>query len=115
MLAMTQALCEMKYDIICDSGLRREWREKLLGVPRANGYDVIEINLEADYKILEQRFDERVAKALATPGSKISNTSKERFKELYDIFEKEKNPSALTFRTDTQSAEEIAKSIIKLF
>lgn len=117
MLPMTQALCEMKYDIITDSGLHKEWREKLLGIPRASGYDIIEINFEADYEVLAQRFDARVASVLATPEKerRISNISKERFKELYDIFQKEKNPSAITFRTDMQSIEEISESIMKLF
>jgi len=115
MLSMAKTACEMKYDIISDSGLHKEWREKLLSIPRAHGYDVIEVNLETDYKILEQRFDERVAKALANPERRISNLSKDRFKELYDIFQKEKNTSAITFRTDTQNMKEISESILKLF
>ncbi len=117
MLPMTQALCEMKYDIISDSGLYREWREKLLSVPRAHGYDIIEINLDTDYDVLLKRFEERVAGALKIPEKdrRVSNISKERFKELYDIFQKEKNPSAIIFRTDKQSVEEIAENVIKLF
>ncbi len=115
MLSMAQVLCEMKYDIITDSGLWIEWREKLLGVPRSHGYDIIEINLDAEYETLAKRFDERVEKALASPEKRISNISKDRFKELYDIFQKEKNPSAITFRTDAQSIEEISESIMKLF
>jgi predicted kinase len=115
LLSMTQAVCEMKYDIISDSGLHREWREKLLAVPRAHGYDIIEINLEADYNVLSQRFDERVARAIATPEKMIANLSKDRFKELFDIFQKEKNPAAITFRTDTQTMEEVSESILKFF
>ena len=116
MLSMTETLCDMKYDIISDSaGLHRERREKLFDIPRAHGYEIIEINLEADYEVLAQRFDERVTKALASPERRISNLSKERFKEIHDIYQKEKNPSAITFRTDKQSIEEISESIMKLF
>ena len=115
MLSMAEALCEMKYDIISDSGLRRDWREKLLNIARTSDYDIVEVNLEADYEVLAQRFDERVANALANPERRISNLSKDRFKEIYDIFQKEKNISALTLRTDTQSFEEVSENILKLF
>ncbi|MFA5998040.1 MAG: AAA family ATPase [Candidatus Paceibacterota bacterium] len=115
MLAMAEALCKMQYDVISDSGLFKKWREELLNIPRSHGYDVVEINLECDYELLAQRFDERVAAKLANPEIRISNLSKNRFKELNDTFQKEKNTSALTFRTDTQSLEEISESVLKLF
>ena len=115
LLSVANRVCEMKYNVICDSALYKSWREKLIDIATLHGYKVIEINLEADYEILAQRFDERVAKALASPGSRISNTSKERFRELFDIFQKEKNPLAITFKTDTQSTEEISEGIMKLF
>lgn len=115
MLALLPVVAEKKYDIISDSGLRREWREELFGVARSLGYDVVEINFEAEYRVLEERFDERVARALANPELRVTNTSKDRFKELYDLFQEGKNPSAITFRTDTQSVEEITEDILKLF
>ncbi len=105
LLSVANKICEMKYDVICDSGLHKSWRDKLINIATLHDYKIIEINLEADYEVLSKRFDERVAKALATPEKdrRISNISKDRFKELYDIFQREKNPSAITFRTDTQS------------
>lgn len=116
MLAMVHALYGMKYDIICDSGLRKEWRNTLLDAARANGYDITEINLECDYDMLAQRFDERVARALANPDMlQPTNLSKDRFKELHDTFQREKDESVPTFQTDTQSVEEISDSILKLF
>ncbi|MFA6502816.1 MAG: AAA family ATPase [Candidatus Paceibacterota bacterium] len=116
MLAMEEALCKMQYDIISDSGLRQEWREKFLHVPRAYGYDIVEINLECDYDLLAKRFDERVARALANPDTlQPTNLSKDRFKELHDMFQTGKNPRALTFRTDEQSTEAIAESVLQLF
>ncbi len=116
MAIMAKEVFEMKYDVISESGLHREWREELFAAARAHGYEVVEINIEADYDVLAQRFDERVARALANPEMRQpSNTSKERFKELHDIFQREKNPSALTFRSDTQSIEEIAESVLGLF
>ena len=112
MLSMMRVLSEMKYDIICDSGLRKNWRETLLDAARTNGYEVIEINLECGFDALAQRFDERVANP--TKGI-IINLSKNRFKELHDTFQNEKNTSALTFQTDVQSIQEISRSILKLF
>ena len=115
LLAMGQSVFDMKYDVISESVLHQEWRNKLFDAARAHGYEVIEINVECAYDALEQRFDERVARALATPEARISNTSKDRFKELHDIFQKEKNPAALTFRSDEQSIEEIAEAVLKFF
>ena len=40
--------------------------------------------------------------------------TKERFKELYNIYQTEKNSSATVFRTDLQNQEEISKSILEL-
>lgn len=114
MKSLAETVCEMSYNIICDSALHREDREELLGIARKHEYEIIEINLEADYEVLAKRFDERVEKALTTPNAKISNTSKERFKELYDIFNSEKNLSAIVFHTDTQSVDEVVESILKL-
>ena len=79
-----------------------------------NDYEVVEINLEADWEVVSKRFEERVKSALANPERRIANLSTERFRELFDIYQNEKNPSAIIFRTDTQSIEEVSGSILKL-
>jgi predicted kinase len=104
----------MGYNIVCDSALHKETRDALLKIPKEHGYEIIEINLEADYDVLVQRFDERVADALAKQSKRISNTSKERFKEMFDIYQAEKNPSAITFRTDLESVDDVAKKVLAL-
>jgi predicted kinase len=115
-LAALRAICEMKkYDIICDSGLYREWRETLFATARSYGFEVVGINIEAEYDVLAKRFDERVANAMANPEKKISNRSKERFKELYDTYQNEKNTEATVFRSDEQTPDEIAKQVLALF
>ncbi|MFA7050251.1 MAG: AAA family ATPase [Patescibacteria group bacterium] len=103
-----------KYNIISDSSLYKKDRDKLIDLAKKYNYKIIEINLEADFSILEKRFEERIASALANPGSRISNTSKERFKELVEIFEKEKNNKAVTLRTDDRKIEEVLKDVLKL-
>lgn len=112
--AIADAVFKMRYDIIADAVLYKERRNKLIELAKQAGYSVIEINLEADYNVLAKRFDERVAGALADPEKKISNLSKDRFKELYDIFHSEKNLQAITFNTDIQSVEEISQKILEL-
>ncbi len=112
--ALAETVCGLHYNIICDSALHRETREKLLNIARKYEYEVIEINLEADYEILAVRFDERVKDALQKKSKTISNTSKERFKELYDIYQREKNSSATVFWTDQQNEEKVANSILQL-
>jgi predicted kinase len=111
---LAETVCGLSYNIICDSALYKENREKLLSIPKKYGYEVIEINLEADYETLAVRFDERVKDALAKNSKTISSTSKERFKELYDIYQSEKNSSAVVLRTDLHNQEEIFKSILEL-
>lgn len=103
-----------KYNIISDSSLYKKDRDKLVNLAKKYNYKIIEINLEADFSILEKRFEERIASALANPGSRISNTSKERFKELVEIFEKEKNNKAVILRTDDRKIEEVLKDVLKL-
>ena len=112
--AIADVVCSMKYDIICDSGLYKETREQMLAIPRARGYDVIEINLEASWEDLEKRFDQRVVNARNFPERKISNTSKDVFRELYDIYEREKNPSATLVRTDEHSIDAVVTKVLGL-
>ncbi|MFZ2310136.1 MAG: AAA family ATPase [Patescibacteria group bacterium] len=114
LLAVTSTVLKMKYNIVTDSVLFNEYRQQLVALAKEVGCDILEINLEADFEVLATRFDERVTSALANPNSRISNTSKDRFKELFDIFNQEKNPEAITFRTDNQSVEEVTSSIMKL-
>ena len=112
--AVAESVCGMNYNIVCDSALYRDAREELLQIPKKHGYEVIEINLEADYEVLEERFDSRVKDAILNPEKRISNTSKDRFKELYDIYNAEKNPLALTLRTDRETVEGITEKIVTL-
>jgi predicted kinase len=114
LLAVADTVFDMKYNIITDSVLYASSREELVELANSAGYEILEINLETDFDVLSQRFDERVASALANPNSRISNISKDRFKELFDIFQKEKNQEAMTIRTDTQSIEEVASIVMKL-
>ncbi len=109
---LAKTVCEMGYDIICDSGLDKESRELLLSIPKEYGYEIIEINLEADYEVLEKRFEERVQRVAENPTVEIYNTSKERFRELYEMYEKGKNPSVTTFRTDQDDNEAIAEQVL---
>ncbi len=113
-LAVVNAVFKLKYNIISDSALYDAQRKKLIDLAVRAGYEILEINLEAEHDVLLKRFNKRVEGALKNPGIKISNLSKDRFNELHDIFHKEKNPSAITFRTDTQNVEEVSESIMKL-
>lgn len=114
MLSVAKTMIDLKYDIICDSLLFREPREKLIALMREHNYEIIEINFEADYETLLKRFDERVERAKANPDVRISNLSRERWKELYTIYNDEKSPSATTLRTDEQSIDEILAAVLKL-
>lgn len=114
LLTVASAVFDMKYNVITDSVLYASSREDLISLAEQAGYEIFEVNLETDFEVLSKRFDERVASALANPNSRISNLSKDRFKELFDIFQREKNPEAITFRTDILGAEEVASNVMKL-
>ena len=113
-LAVAETAMKMKYNIITDSALYRKSSVKLIRLAKSSGYEILEINLEADFKVLAARFDKRVSEHLAGSGMRISNLSKKRFKELYEIFQQEKNKKAISFRTDTQSIAEVSKQVLKL-
>ena len=112
-LCILEAVCELKYNVITEA-VGKISRQKHIDIAKIFGYEIVEINIEADWEILSKRFDERIANALANPEIKISNTSKERFKEIYNKFQSEKNPTVVSFRTDIQSIGEITKAILKL-
>ena len=114
-LAVAETIFKIGYDVLSDSSLKKFSREKLIDLAKKYNYEVIEVNLVADYEILAKRFDERVARAKADPERKISNLSKERHKEIVEMFHEEKNPDAIIFRTDTQTEKEISENILKLF
>lgn len=113
MLSILGAVCELQYNVVTGA-LRKVARQKFIDVAASYGYEILEINLEADYEVVSKRFDERVAHALENPESRVANRSKEKFKELFEIYQREKNPSAITLRTDTQSVEQITERVTQL-
>jgi len=112
-ISILRAVCELKYDVITEA-VHKISRQKHIDIATEYGYEILEINLEADYEILSKRFDERVASASANPKSRMANFSKEKFQQTFETFQREKNPLAITFRTDTQSIEDITADVIKL-
>lgn len=114
MFAVAETVFALKYSVICDSVIERHHREQLMALAQKHGYDIIEINIEASYDVLLKRFDERVARAKADPTIRISNLSHDRFRELYDMYEADKNTTAPTIHTDKQSVEENIASLLKL-
>lgn len=110
-LAVADTVFSLGYTVICDSSLYREQREKIISKAREYDYDIIEINLEADYDLLETRFKNRVESAKAQKSQTIANTSLERFKELYALYNEEKNSNAKTYRSDIQTPEKIVTEV----
>ena len=53
--SLAETLCAMEYTIVCDSALYRENRETLLEIPKKYGYDIVEINRESAYPVLEKK------------------------------------------------------------
>jgi predicted kinase len=115
-LVIAKEAFDLNYDVITDSCITREYRNELIDLAKQKNYEILEINLEVDFKILENRFKERVEKALKVPEKerRISNVSMDRFKELFDIYNQEKNIEAITFRSDIDTPDEISDEIIRL-
>jgi predicted kinase len=112
-LSVARTMFGLGYDIICDSISTKEPREKLIALAREFGYEIIEINFEADHDVLLRRFDERVLHAKAHPDIPITNLSRERWEELYTLYQNDKNRSALIIRTDEQDPEETLQAVLK--
>ena len=58
--------------------------------------DFFEVNIEAPFDVIKERFEERVENA-ELKGWKVSNKSLRRFKKLYNLHEENKNKKAHTF------------------
>lgn len=113
MNSILRVICELKYNVVTEARHKIS-RQKHIDIATKYGYEIVEINLEADYEILLKRFEEKVASALANPERRMANFSTERFKEIFDGYQSEKNHSAITFRTDKQSVKEVSESVFKL-
>ena len=116
LLAIAVAVFEMKYNVLLDCSFYKSSRQEFIDLGKKYDYEILEINLEADYEVLLKRFNERVERALSVPvkDRRIANTSADRFKELFDIYNSEKNSSAITFKTDTETIEEVTGRVMKL-
>lgn len=113
-LAVANCVLKMKYNIVSDSNMNKNERVRLIRLAQKMKYEIIEINLETDLKELLKRFNKRVTEHSKNPDRKLSNKSKKRFVEIYNIFNKDKNKKATTFYTDKQGINEISKNILKL-
>lgn len=112
MVATLQALLKQKHNVICEA-YHPAQRVELITLAKKEGYEIVEINIEAEKEVLIERFNERVAAFMANPEKKIANRSIERFEELYKMYQDGKNPDAIVIRSDTQSIEEVWESILK--
>ncbi len=102
------------YDVVTDSLIWKDEREKIISLAHEAGYEIVEINLEADEFIFRKRFEERLVRS-ATSAVKPTNLSVNRWKELFDIYNADKNKQAFTFHTDVLSEEELVKKVFELF
>ena len=106
--SMLQTLLQLQYNVVTES-LHRASRQKHAKIAASFDCDIVEINLEAEYDVLLERWKARMAS-----GERKENISKERFDEIYEIYMAEKNTDAVTFQTDTQSMDEICAAVEKL-
>ncbi|MDQ3075999.1 MAG: ATP-binding protein [bacterium] len=113
-LAVAEAVFKMKYDVICDTALYKITKDKIINLAKEHEYKVLEVNLETEWDVLLDRYKARVAKNLANTDTKIANISPERFKELFDTYNNEKNNNAISFHTDIGDGREVAEKIMKL-
>lgn len=109
MLAMLRALCSMKFNVVTEA-LHTESRQNLIDIGTEFGYEVVQVNLDTDYEVLSKRLEQRIAKGKTN----MRGFTKEKFKTLYDTYESEKNPHAVTFRTDATTPEEVSEHVLKL-
>jgi predicted kinase len=113
MRAILDEVCKQKHNIICEVYFA-EAKSKFIQIAQGYGYEIVEINLEAEWEVLLDRFKARLAEAEKDPNIRMANRTQERFKKLFDIYQKGKNPNAIVFRTDTASPEEVSKRIVEL-
>lgn len=98
-------------DIICDSIIERSTRLPLIDQALYHGYSIIEINLEAPWETIQDRFYQRMHTSEHHESEPISNTSIERLHGIYTLYEQEKHPHAHIVHTGGKSIQEIAHEI----
>ena len=112
MLAIAKVVFDTGSLIICDACLYKKNREDLSAIAKKHWYSVLEFNIESEYPVLEKRFIDRLENAKSNPQYLVANNSIERFKDLYELYHKEKNNLAPTLRSDILSTEKITSQII---
>lgn len=70
------------------------------------------VNIEAPWEVIVRRFEERL-ESRRKNGAKISNTSKKRLKELYNLYHMNKMNPTLEFNSTNINPEKIAEEIVK--
>lgn len=109
-------------NIICDSVIERSTRTYLSQRAAHYGYMIIEINLEAPWDTIQDRFYQRIKTWAQENPEPISNTSLKRLSRIFELYEQEKNPNAYTLSTldiaiDTiawEITEEVERSLVLL-
>ncbi len=110
LLSMEEILCKAGLNIVAEA-LHQEFKARLISVARAHGYEILEVNLEAPYEILLERFKERRSQIEARGEQGYAMRTEENFKANFDAYQREKNPKARTFDTTKETVKEITRNI----
>lgn len=111
LFSILKVICKKNHNIICDSVINQKDREKVIQIVEKYNYKIISINLEAPLKILNERFEEERQINIER---KRLGTTHERFQEIYNLYQKEKDKKAKTFNTGKINAENLAKKVFKI-
>jgi adenylate kinase family enzyme len=93
-------------------GLMKSWIPKYKALADSNEFVYLELNIEAPYDVLKERFEKRAQSAKAQ-GSKISVTKVDDMKLRFDGYQKYKNSSVPTLDSYRMSSEEILNQIVE--
>ena len=84
--------------------------EKLVEIADDRKIPCYIVNVSAPWEVLAKRFESRIE--AKKKGARISNTSHDRFKEIYEMYLDSKMKTDLEFDSSEKSPEEIVREIV---
>ena len=109
LLKLAKKAIDEKFSLIVEGGISPVQGKEFRFMAEKNKLNFFEINIEAPFEVIKERFKERVQNA-KNQKTKMANKGLKRFKELYEIHKNNKK-TMVTFDSSKLSTKKIVKEI----
>jgi len=109
--AMSEEIFSMGMNAYFDGAIYKKEREVIIVSAKEYGYKIVELNIDIDYSVARERFQERIDIKKSNPNALISNVSPEKHRRIYDLYNNEKNLKAISLDSLKFSPDELYEQV----